>query len=370
MNLKVNQKLISLIENSFENEFSIDCHQNTKNASRFSMFRPHINKGFLSLLKNYFFSFLFVIFFPVFPFLNSKLCRIRVVGGGNKFLITFSDKANVIYSDLVSANSDLSYIQVGVSNVGRKVAFPFDEYFTYLYSVFAIIKRYKKDIWFLKSIILIPEMLTLYAYLSRNSVDKIYMTNQFDRWAYLLSFFSNENDCYLELRQHGITDSGFLPSIKMPLVNKLVVYDEKELKYFKLRVVEKIIEVAFKPPTLNLSDVDGCNFNILIAASGSYEHSDYEITLIKLLAKKVRGKVFYKPHPLLTNKSALELLITYGFHYISDKDFFPDVDVMIHFSSTLAAEYRNSSTDVKIFNIENHLCIDIALKEIMNIYTD
>jgi len=365
--LKINHKLIKVINESFENEFAIDCYQNIKNSNRVSIFRPHINKGYAALVKNYIVSFVFILSFPIFPFLNSKLCRIRTTGEGSKYLITFSEKANSLYCDLITPDTgrvDINHIQVGMGSAGRKVRFPFNEYLTYIFSVLVFIKRYRKNIWFLKSIVLIPEMISLYAYLNRSNVSEIYMANQFDRWAYLLSSSAIENGCYLELRQHGVTDDEFIPKMKIPMVNKLVVYDEKELVYFESRVVDKIIDTVIIPPKLNLASLERDSFNILIAASGSYEHSDYEVTLIKIFVERFNGKVFFKPHPLLTNKRVVELSRMDDFHYISDKNYFPDVDVMIHFSSTLATEYRNTSDRVKIYNIGSRACIERAVKEI------
>lgn len=94
-----------------------------------------------------------------------------------------------------------------------------------------------------------------------------------------------------------------------------------------------------------VDSIDKDRFSILIVGVGSVSpNNNIEETIIKLLSQ-LDVDIFLKKHPTINSDIYNDLRSAFDFHFI-DYAFFPNVDVVISYESTLALEYESIGTTV------------------------
>lgn len=357
MSVKLNNAILSkLIIDSLENEYEMDVYFNRKLNNKYMFFRPYTKKNhnFFMFLFESLFSFFLLLFSFAIPMINFKLIRLCHEGNSKNVIFIPSLKARSIHDDI---NVDTSKFDSEISffngDEKEKKRFNSGDYTLYLYCVFLFFKKYFNSPWFYRSILLIPEMIALVSCLRKSKTTNIAMTNQLDRWAYLISSFSKINDCSLSLYQHGTVIGEFKPKNKLPIVDVLYSYNQAERDFFKSNIIDCVYDCIYLKPKIKLSEISH-ESSLLIIGSGSIEHSSIEVETVKYLMSNKLFFVYIKPHPnLLVNRNYSDF-DKERLSIISDNCFFPNVDVVIHFGSTLAIEYKNSKESIRVIELNKN----------------
>lgn len=185
-----------------------------------------------------------------------------------------------------------------------------------------------------------------------------YMNDHFDRYALLIDSVArrknnSSSSIKLTLVQHGMlyTNSSSLEFGEFPIhikhklqaVTTLYAYDLESAKVFKNAILSHtcglITEVKYFKPTIQLTKVICAlnKFKILFVGHPLAENT--QLNLHSLLINSSEGEflIFYKPHPTTGHSKIIEQRT---WSIIKDSDFFPEVDVVISYPSTLAYEYQ------------------------------
>jgi len=189
-------------------------------------------------------------------------------------------------------------------------------------------------------------------FLVRIGLEKIgakqYIISQhFDRWAALVGYLSKEKNIPLSIVQHGIiydksseTDKGFpfyIPN-RIARVDNLYIYDEKSEEIFLNEIIneECIVKAHIYSPQILIQKImDSAAPSILFVGHTLCE--EFQIKLYLELKKQISGLVaFYKPHPSLRPSADIHKV---SWVVISEKDYFPEVRMLLSYPSTLADEY-------------------------------
>jgi len=190
----------------------------------------------------------------------------------------------------------------------------------------------------------------IYLALDKCSGDLI-TSEHYDRFAVLVDSVSQRRmaSSKLTLIQHGIvTDptnkqidqSAFVPPTKLFFVKNLYVYDEQSKEYFMQNILNSKhspIAINYFRPELRLSDIPFDNEPSVLFVGNSISIS-LHLYLLKELKKKFNFNAYYKPHP--TEKIG-NLITRAEWIVIQDRSFFPRVNFLITYPSTLINEYAH-----------------------------
>lgn len=211
--------------------------------------------------------------------------------------------------------------------------------------------------WGLQSYTAYPWFISRLALQKINSGD-FYTAEHYDRWAVMADMLVCElkkrnASSSLTLVQHGILKSlaeavpgrDFLIDLKYRLnsVSNLYIYDDDSLNIFRNYILvtgrdSKPVNIQYFKPTIVLSNINsGDKASILFVGHPLCE--DLHIALYKKLKIKHNISGYYKPHPAA---SGAKISVDTDWNIINDKAFFPDVDLLISYPSTLVSEYSNS----------------------------
>lgn len=178
------------------------------------------------------------------------------------------------------------------------------------------------------------------------------IAEHYDRWAVLadacISEWNLKNGSlnYLTIVQHGIISSlskesdffSFKLPYKIDNIQYLYVYDVNALSVFEKKVINlnslTYLKVCFFSPLITLEEVNVVNKSVLLV--GHPVVLDFH-KFIFLCLYEHDIEVFYKPHPATRQE---KLIFNLKWHCISKKDFFPKVDFIISYPSTLIVEYE------------------------------
>jgi hypothetical protein len=184
--------------------------------------------------------------------------------------------------------------------------------------------------------------------------NKILIAEHHDRWAVLADVYCEYSacqgeQCLIHLFQHGkehdevykklsaIYSSDGLP-YKIKYVSKLFVYDKKQAILFLEEIIDnksiniQPIEIIFVKQSIKLKSLS--KKGILFVGHSFCEVFQTELCQkLKFLSDYV---FYYKPHP--TSKPS-ESVKNQDWLIITDKNFFPRVDFLISYPSTLVDEY-------------------------------
>jgi len=198
-----------------------------------------------------------------------------------------------------------------------------------------------------------------------------------DRWAILADYYCNRQSKQTEkvnltIVQHGREYADTYAAMKDRLgidglprkiktVAKLFVYDEEQLNIFMKNIIEphtaeENMEVEFFKPSIALSDSDGDAIKVLFVGHPICE--DIQIYLFEMLKSKSGMVVFYKPHPTAKISSRVK---DAAWILIKDTNYFPRVNLIVSYPSTLVLEYENAGVPAFIHQLNlNQTDFEIA----------
>lgn len=209
------------------------------------------------------------------------------------------------------------------------------------------------------------EYFLLYNSLSNiNYIGEILISNQKDRWAYMIGSLNFKNKTII---QHGTVIAKGSPveymnsyvsyssidkimylniPYKLTGFNKIISFTPLEYKFMLLsehRLESKIHNecVGYK---LKLSSLTSDRKSILIIGN-SNQYSCEEKQLIQYFKNNIDFELFLKPHPVFSKSIYNEYMKIGGFVLLAD-DIYPKVDYVISYYSTLALEYESLGVEV------------------------
>lgn len=164
-----------------------------------------------------------------------------------------------------------------------------------------------------------------------------YTAEHFDRWAVLADRLNS-----LTLIQHGALGSldvndefAFKLDYKLRNVRHLYVFNKfSERLFLDFVLAKKPLEISKFNTSIQLQDVKAINLKVLFVGHTICE--DFQIALYQKILKKYKMTIYYKFHPL---SPPSEKVKNQGWQLISDKSFFPRVDLLVSYPSTLVDEY-------------------------------
>jgi hypothetical protein len=183
-------------------------------------------------------------------------------------------------------------------------------------------------------------------------------TEHYDRWAVLVDRAVRESRraspsfVNLIVVQHGamgalnqeksISRSSLNLPTKLRQVDELYAYNQDEADAFQAMVfanrnISRILGIRFFKPTIELTgDLISDRKRLLIVGHPICE--PFHIEIFKNLKNFEHVEIFYKPHPKAPMSAPL---VSVGWKIIKDSNFFPRVDLLVSYPSTLVIEYKN-----------------------------
>lgn len=215
----------------------------------------------------------------------------------------------------------------------------------------------------------LPEWMIVYSATSKISPDKIFIAEHHDRWAVMADSYCFDvrelgGRCSVELVQHGLeheatyekinefTAGGGLP-YRLRSVASIHVYNDEQLLTFKRNILCETSEassellVNYLPHEINLTEIESGNFSILFV--GHPICRNFHVNLLRALKKNVAVACFYKPHPAAKEKQELSDV---DWVVIDDPQFFPKVDLVVAYPSTLVSEYATHGIPSVVHDIQ------------------
>lgn len=184
-----------------------------------------------------------------------------------------------------------------------------------------------------------------YIFMYQNTDGPYIIAEHYDRWATLSDVIIDvkKSNSYVTIVQHGLVTA--LSNDKLSLfyrlrsVRNLFVFDEQSYDFFLNTVIDsnsiKPTKSFYKSNLILQPRIDLANLMILVI--GNFICWEYhKLIITKLLQKDYF--VYYKPHP---NDNLSTFKIQHKNYYlVEDTSFFPDVDFVISYESTLAYDYE------------------------------
>lgn len=210
-------------------------------------------------------------------------------------------------------------------------------------------------------------------FLARRAIDHcpgyLVMAEHFDRWAILADRAMREKrrlsnfNGRLVLVQHGALGplnnsiiSG-LSIINLPTrlsqVDELHVYNKNEAALFKSYVLSKTkdthaLDLQFFKPQIELTcEFTSGKIGLLFVGHPLCEH--FQAALFQEFSRIGRVEIFYKPHPKSPASPAMSAV---GWKMITEEKFFPKVDLLISYPSTLVIEYAGAGIPASVHPID------------------
>jgi hypothetical protein len=190
------------------------------------------------------------------------------------------------------------------------------------------------------------------------------MAEHFDRWAILVDSVvlahnskNKNNKKELILVQHGAVDnideggrsSDLRLFRKLRCVNELYVYGTAAENAFKARLlspgcVRREVKVSYYKPEIDLKmHQEGEGLKVLFVGHSLCE--ELHAYIFTCLARELEFFAYYKPHPLAPMSEGIG---TIGWMVIDEKRYFPVVDLLISYPSTLVDEYSGAGVPAMV----------------------
>ncbi|MDC7716944.1 hypothetical protein PQU95_06920 [Vogesella sp. DC21W] len=201
------------------------------------------------------------------------------------------------------------------------------------------------------------DWVVMYAALLKLKPSLILTAEHHDRWAVMADRFSSRmqrlnRECAITIVQHGkehsSTYENFLGQTrekglpyKLKNVKKLFVYNDEQREIFLGNIIDANaiaddFEVLnYDRPSLKLTDVDGGVMSILFVGHPFCEQ--FQMLLCERLCKVLKANVYYKPHPAAKPSPKV---FNASWNVIADDYFYPRVNFVISYPSTLVDEYE------------------------------
>ena len=231
----------------------------------------------------------------------------------------------------------------------------------------------------------LPEWMLTYAATNLISPGKIFIAEHHDRWAVMADSYCTDmkesgKDCSVELVQHGLEYretyekiDGFTAGEGLPYrlrsVASIYVYNEEQLHTFKKNILcERLgnatpLQVNYLKHEIKLGEIKASDFSILFV--GHPICRTFHISLLRALKKKTTAVCFYKPHPAAKEKHEIQGV---DWIVIDDPGFFPKVDLVVAYPSTLVNEYATHEIPSVVHDIQAEAVnVQSILEKIMNV---
>lgn len=203
--------------------------------------------------------------------------------------------------------------------------------------------------WILQTYTALPWMLSRIA-LSRIKANLV-ITEHFDRWAVLADVVTRARkrvgaaQTRLTLIQHGHVGNLDSESDRIRLkyrlagVSSLYVYDDMSAAVFRTEILDRNaasrVSIQQFTPRITLTKLDDTSrFKILFV--GHPMCADLQIRILDGLQNEEIFS-YYKPHPA---SGLPQVCLGKEWHIITERDLFPEVDLLIAYHSTLVTEYQ------------------------------
>lgn len=191
-----------------------------------------------------------------------------------------------------------------------------------------------------------------------NSNSKFFICNHYDRWAVICDFILPN----VTLIQHGKVVPLELP-YRLRNIRRIYIYDGVSKDIFQRDIVfsNRKCDFFYYSSQIRLSPIDdfgGCTV-LYIAEPHLFLFEKEFISVFLALSMNVR--LYVKPHPRFGSSHYKKIK---GITLISEKDFYPAVDLAVFVSSTLGAEYKSQGIKVLQLNpdVEVNDSVDMVLE--------
>lgn len=187
------------------------------------------------------------------------------------------------------------------------------------------------------------------------NIKEVCIAEHFDRWASLAGYWSYENQYTLSMIQHGLVQNesmDFPYRIPNRIINvhKLYTYNKNSERIFKDYIVSAGLDIQcfYFKPLIEVRKISSSEGEKSVLFVGNTLCESFHSDLYKKLKEKLIFKAFYKPHPTVKPS---QFIMSLDWEVIDQKDFFPDVDLLISYPSTLVEEYANIGTPSVLHSI-------------------
>ena len=212
-------------------------------------------------------------------------------------------------------------------------------------------------------------------FLSRLVLNKLngnfYFAEHYDRWAVLIDSIVFEKNKYntsvpssLKLFQHGLVGLPDFENNKLEFPIKLAynlqsvsainVYDKKNSELFINQILsvknKHLINIEYSLTNIKLTrNNDKSKISLLFVGHPLFE--DFHIHLLNKIINLFDLRIYYKPHPL---SEPSKKILTQSWLIINQADFYPEVDYLFSYYSTLTLEYDNYKIPSLIHSFDIH----------------
>lgn len=187
-----------------------------------------------------------------------------------------------------------------------------------------------------------------YRFLRNTSIEtELVFLNHIDRWA---SLFDNAHQEKKVLLQHGIEMHDANWPVKLKNVDSVYVLSMEEGEYlFRAVFAKRPRTISVLKATITLTPIMGNKTSVLIVGFPGYGLIDKERTILN----RIRGKnvdVYLKPHPGSDDMTLYQKIAADTDTRLILNQTFPDVDIVVSYTSTLAVEYQAYGKIVLYYN--------------------
>ncbi|MCD5380584.1 hypothetical protein LR004_01535 [Candidatus Gracilibacteria bacterium] len=173
----------------------------------------------------------------------------------------------------------------------------------------------------------------------KQGIETVYFCNHFDRWAVLIdNIYFNKN---LILIQHGVLPESISLPYKLENINEVFVFNKSSEKRFTKFLLTNTAKTKFTTVdiSLHLQTVKHDKKTILVI--GQPLTIERELEIINRIGNDYT--VYVKPHPGFSPTPYYNIKNTI---LIEERSYYPKVDLVLNYESTLGIEYEASNIDV------------------------
>lgn len=194
-------------------------------------------------------------------------------------------------------------------------------------------------------------LLTQRALMKYPGLKKIIFCNM-DRWSYVCTAIPGVDCIFM---QHGLLAANLSPKYfghsPWKKISVGYFYSKSQVNT-ALKFIKTIDHVEYFSPQLRLGSIPhppDIKTVLLIGCVALFQEKELEI--IKSYSSCSNISLYVKPHPVHPVSFYLKLKKEFDFILIDQKDFFPDVDEVISYESTLAYEYELCGKKIIIYSM-------------------
>ena len=368
---------------ALSNEFALDeffYKQLNVDAKKFG-FCPRPSSSLPMLKGRFFFVLYFKIIFPLLAFIAYFLFFSLFlfyyifkaftnsfkgsIGFVNVYFLVFCERSLDVFSSYDVNGNSYKYVfinaKASINNANSvdilqlvSLKDVFLAYFLSVASLFYVFFNRRMHHWTLQTYTAFKWFI-VYRALSKIKQGELVCAQHYDRWAVISdqlvtrSRLLNPNDpLKLTMMQHGYLgnlnnqlDTLILP-YKIKSATTVYVYDQKSADYFTQNIIDSQAgslkpEYQYFTPPIQLIDVK-IEDTATVLIVGNPVCEQFHVSLFLKIKTDCDSNVliYYKPHPLNPSSVAMKQV---GWVYVEEKNFFPKVNVLVSYPSTMIIEY-------------------------------